>query len=717
MNTALNKLAQNIAASAPRLALVAILCVTALVYLPTFGYGYITFDDPFVFDNTVLREGVSWEAIRWSFASISYYDYWHPLTWLSHMIDFELFGMNAGGHHFSNLMYHLAGVIAAYSAFRHVSRSPWVSVGVASLFALHPTHVESVAWIIERKDVLSGLLYFVALRSYCRFRTQRTPGRYAMLLVYFSLGLMAKPMAITLPMALLLVDYRFWQTSDGSARPSALSIRASILDKVPLLVLAGAFALFTYETVAEKGMLSELTPESVGGRLGNSAVAYATYLCNLFWPARQSLVYPYPDQLNLSAVLSSALLVIAISATVILLRRTQPSLLVGWLWFLGTLIPVIGLIRVGHQLTADRFLYIPAVGIYFAICATIVSWAGRSRRRAVFIGTVAAVCASVLAIQTARYVGKWSSSETLYRHAVEGTQGNKAMLVNLAAALVREGKLQDAAGLLREAIAVDPQYLAAITNLAHIEARIGDTRQAIRLYDRALAIAPGYTNARMGLAATYARSGDDSAAAHHALVCLEIEPHSWTTWGFAGELFEYFGRIPASMSVYAEAARVNPASWKPHAARGLLALHYGSLDSASVYFSRALALKPPEPAPFVNAGICEMFRGQFDSAYNCLSAALEHSPGNCEALGGLVYLQQLRQPKAVSGAGLRREANRACTPAVVDSMLAMLGSRDLRTLLLSRRSEQLRYRWGLGGGGSAPDCVSTRATLVAPELR
>ena len=417
------------------------------MYAQVGGFGFVNFDDPdYVAENPHVRGGITADGVRWAFTSGDAAN-WFPLTRLSHMLDVELFGLRAGWHHLVNVLIHALAALLLFGFLNRATQARWPSALAAFLFALHPLHVESVAWIAERKDVLSALFWFLALWAYVR-------GRKWLVLAAFCLGLMAKLMIVTLPFVLLLMDV--WPLR----RPRAASL---IWGKLPLFALSAAAAVATYLVQRESGAVQALEQFPLGLRIENALVTYLVYLLRTIWPARLAAFYPYPAHIPLWQAALAAAPLAGITAAVLRLRRDRPYLAVGWLWFLGTLVPVIGLVQVGAQARADRYMYVPMAGLAIMLSWGIaeLQWKWAPATAATFV----AVCMALTAVQA----GYWRSSETLFGHALDVTEGNYLAHHNLGVALAEDPSRTS------EAIA---QYQAAldIQRTTHAPAPTWQTR-------------------------------------------------------------------------------------------------------------------------------------------------------------------------------------------------------------------------------------------------
>lgn len=623
-----------------RIALLLLLFVTCLVYVQMTEHDFISLDDPVVLDNELISRGVSWEGIVWSIRNTSYYDYWHPLSWLSHMVDFELYGQNAGGHHLSALIIHLLAVVSLYAALSRLTRRPWPSLAVAALFAVHPVHVESVAWVVERKDVLSGLFFFLTLLSYSTYVKQRRAAPYALTCALYVVGLSAKPMLVTLPFVLLLLDYwplgRLKNAHD--MRSLAKKSGALLLEKTPLFVCAFAAAVFTYVTVAGKGIIHRLDDITLVTRLSNAVVSYVRYLGHLVFPTNLALLYPYETSIDtLHVVGASALLILLLVFSLWRLKQ-EPYLIVGLLWFLGMLVPVIGLVQTGQQSMADRFLYIPAVGIYMAAAFAFADRLPVHAKPAMTKGAIGIFITviALYALGTFKYLGHWRNSESIYRHTISVTERNYSILNNLAVLLVKNGELEEAQTLLQSAVEAAPYHVDPIHNYGVFLLEQGEYDSAIVALKRAVQLSPTFTASHIALARGFRILDKDSLSARHALAAVENKPRSWRPWYQAANELLALGAVDQARDLYLEARAMAPFAWQPRARLGLLEMKHGSIGEALIYFKEALSLSPHSAMPYVNAGLAMLKVGMIDEAIELFERAEQLAPSHCNVLAGLM---------------------------------------------------------------------------------
>ncbi|MBM4265129.1 MAG: tetratricopeptide repeat protein [Deltaproteobacteria bacterium] len=480
---------------------------TVAVFLPLRNAGFVNYDDPgYVYENPVVAQGLSPGAVAWAFGSFAKAN-WHPLTWLSHMLDVELFGLDPGAHHLTSVLLHALCTALVFGFFAWTTGRDGPSALVAALFALHPLHVESVAWISERKDVLSTAFFWATLCAYVAWVHRGGAGRYALVALLLAAGLMAKPMLVTLPCVLLLLD--FWPLGRVQVKSSA----RLVVEKLPLFALVGLASVVTLAAQGAAGAVIDAPRLQVGTRLANAATGYLWYVEKLFWPSHLAVLYPHPALVGASGPgLAHVALVVAVLAGVsgiaMQQARRRPYLLFGWLWFVGMLVPVIGLVQVGQQAVADRYGYLPLVGLFVMLAwlGAEVAARGAAARAAVVVASLIALVACAAASRA--QLRHWQDARSLAEHAVAVTEGNFVMHYNLAIALETEGDTEAAIVHYREAIELLPGRPDFHGRLAAALARSGRAGEAARELRRAIDVAPGEAEAYNNLAWLLATSPD-----------------------------------------------------------------------------------------------------------------------------------------------------------------------------------------------------------------
>ena len=456
--------------------------LTWLVFGQTLRHDFINYDDPrYVYENTKITSGVSLSGIAWAFTHIHSMN-WHPLTTISHMLDCQVYGLKPGGHHFTNVLLHIVAAILLFLALQEMTGTFWNSAFVAAVFAIHPLRVESVAWIAERKDVLSGVFFMLTLLAYVHYVRLPSIGRYLVVVFALACGLMSKPMLVTLPFVLLLLDHwpldrirgRFWKR---------------VAEKIPLLALSAISSIGTL--VAQKGAVGWTEELPILERINNAIISYLLYIWQMVWPANLAVFYPHPENRLLPwEIISSLLLLVCVTAIAIALRKQRPYLITGWLWYLGMLVPVIGLVQVGWQGRADRYTYLPQIGLYIAITWTVADLTALWRRQRTILSTAAILTIGVLTWRAWAQTWYWRDSETLFKHALAVTTNNDVAENNLGIVYLRQGNVDEAISLLQAAVDLRPDNSPAHENLAKALLQKGKVADALIHYQKLLELQP-----------------------------------------------------------------------------------------------------------------------------------------------------------------------------------------------------------------------------------
>jgi tetratricopeptide (TPR) repeat protein len=485
------------------------------------GNGFVNFDDhTYVVTNPHLAKGLTGEGLTWVFTA-RYANNWHPLTWLSHLLDCRLYGLEPAGHHLSGVLLHAAVAVLLFLVLLRMTGDRWPAAFAAALFAVHPLRVESVAWVAERKDVLCGLCFVLTLAAYCRYaRRQFSRARYALVLVLFALGLMAKPMLVSLPLVLLLLDY--WPLG----RMSRQSWRRLVAEKIPLLALAaacGAVTVLAQDTAVAR---TDLLP--IPARLANASVSTVVYLRQFLWPAGLAAFYPHPGGLPLGKVAGSALLLAGLSLAAFALRRRLPYCFVGWFWYLAMLAPVIGLIQIGDQAMADRYTYLPQIGLAVALAWGLKELAGWRPSWRPVRDVVSALALVALAACAWCQTGYWHDSETLWNRALACTTGNACAHYNLGVTLMERGRTEEALRHFQAAVDIQPQSADALNNIGILLAGRGRLDDAIGEFRRALRYKPDDVDGHNNLATALRLQGRIAEAVGHWREVIRLQPNNLT---------------------------------------------------------------------------------------------------------------------------------------------------------------------------------------------
>ncbi|HXI68992.1 MAG TPA: tetratricopeptide repeat protein [Verrucomicrobiae bacterium] len=550
--------------SQPRLIALLLALATLLVYLPVTHSRFVNFDDDdYVTNNPIVKKGLTWTGVQWAFTTW-HASNWHPLTWLSHMADCEFFGLNPAAYHFVNVLFHAANAALLLILLFRLTGALWPCTFIAALFAWHPLHAESVAWIAERKDVLSTLFALLALWSYTRYAQKRSSLNpqsstlnYLAALLFFTLGLMAKPMLVTLPFILLLLD--FWPLKRISDFRFQISdFKKLVVEKTPFFLLTLVSCVITFLAQHHGEAVMSLKSVSLAYRLENLPVAYATYLQKLFWPVDLAVIYPLPAKISALAVLGSVALLTLISAGVWRARKPCPYLPAGWLWFLGMLVPVIGIVQVGGAALADRYTYLSTTGIFIMVAFGCIDLAKRFSPPKIILPAAAVLILASCVAATEHQLRFWRDGEMLFRHAIAVTQDNDVALVDLGVALDAQGRFEEAAGYYQQALQLTPGRYQIHNNLGNILDHLGRTPEALAEYQEAVRLKPG------------------NAFLHNG----------------TGQMLAKLGRFDEAAVEFSEAARLDPAYASPHLELGKMLLKQGRDPEAVEQFRTAVQLDP-----------------------------------------------------------------------------------------------------------------------------
>ena len=647
--------------------------VTAGVFWQVSSFDFVRYDDDkYVTGNRHVQVGLTGGHIVWAFQSV-YANNWHPLTWLSHMLDCQLFAMNPAGHHLTNLFFHIINTLLLFFLVKRMTDLPWRSAFVAALFAVHPLHIESVAWVAERKDVLSTFFFMMTVWAYVRYVERPGFYRYLAILLFFVLGLMSKPMLVTLPFVLLLLD--FWPLGrlrldgtvlrrdpgdmtvmgDGTGKRSVMGL---IIEKIPLFILSGASVCVTL--FAQWSGIAPIVSLPFAARISNALVSYVSYIVKMIWPHDLAVLYPYPDAIPAWQIGFSILLLILITAIAVRLRKRYPYAIVGWLWYLGTLVPVIGLVQVGHQSMADRYTYLPMIGLFIAIAWMVPDLLARRRFHRLALA-VLAVCA-IAALMTASLfqIRYWQNSTTLFARALSVTKNNFIIETNMGASLAEEGKFGEAIAHYQEALRIRPDDFEARYNLANALARQGKPEEAVSHYAVILQTQPAAAAVHNNMGIALSQLGRTGEATDHFREALRIKPDfqdvgSNLEKALVGQaktkkpapekvviqpadpnsaegqlrmglsLFQE-GKADEAIPRFEEALRLNPKLAAAHVSLGLIMAQKRNLDKAIEHFRKALKIKPDIAEVHNSLGVALTYKGALDEAVEHVETALKINP-------------------------------------------------------------------------------------------
>ena len=591
---------------------------------------FINLDDNlYITENPSVLSGLTSEGVVWAFTTTRASN-WHPVTWLSHMLDVDLFGINPRGHHLMNLAIHITNVLLLFGLLRKMTGALWQSTFAAALFAIHPLHVESVAWAAERKDVLSTFFWMITLWAYLYYIKKPGTGRYLLITLPFALGVMAKPMVVTLPFILLLLDYwplgRVKFRHKSGEKPSPLKTIAPkskeimqktewriVLEKVPLLLLSIASSAITIFAQRKGGALSGLETYPLWDRIANALTSYVAYVWKMFWPSRLAIFYPYPgDNLPFWMVGGAVLVLAGVTYGVVRSHQAHPYLLVGWFWYLATLLPVIGIVQVGWQARADRYTYLPFIGLCVMLAWGIPNLLPiKSVYQKWLVGISSSIMLFALMVTTWVQVGYWRNSVSLFEHTLEVTEKNYLAHMNLGSALVAAGRLQEAEVQFSKVLEIIPNHERTHYNLGVALALQGKTNDAIVHYSEALRLNPNQADTHNNLGAALAD----------------------------------LGKVQEAIDHYIQAVRINPNHDKAQFNLGLLLANQGRHEEAIVHYSYAIRIKPDNAYAHNNLGVSFYNLGRVEDAIREYQAALQINPNLLDAKNNLEMAYRVKGNK------------------------------------------------------------------------
>jgi protein O-mannosyl-transferase len=658
--------------------------VTIAVYWPAMRCDFINFDDPaYVTVNPHVQAGLNWEGVKWAFCNTEQAAYWAPLTWLSHMLDCQLFGLNPWGHHLTNVLLHSLNAALVFVLLQRLTGVIWRSLLVAVLFAFHPLHVESVAWVSERKDVLSTFFVLLTLIFYTRYAQRRSSveGRalrvkesapsadqkqpstldlrpstnlaldlrhstldYCAALLFFALGLMSKPMLVTWPFVMLLLDYWPLQRSSelkDSPRPSILKPQLSTLlwEKIPFFALAVVASCVTFVVQKQGGAVMSLESLPLGARVGNALVSYCRYLGKLVWPTDLAVFYPHPGHWPLAWILSAGLLLVVISVLFFAERRRYPFLLMGWLWFCGTLVPVIQLVQSGGQAMADRFAYIPSLGVLILAIWGVEEVTRHWRHRVIALSVAGSMAIVLCLVLTRQQLGYWQDSETLFRYALAVTKNNYLAHNNLGDALERKGQTNEAVSQYREAIRLKPAYVDSHYNLGNLLLKQGQTDEAISQFQEVIRLKPADVSADVdtfyNLGSAFYKKGQMDEASKQLQEVIHLKPDYAEAHYSLGMIFSLKGLMDEAIKQFQEVIRLKPDYAEAHNWLAVAFDRESRTDEAINQYQEYIRLKPDDADAHYNLGNAFVRKGLMDEAIKQFQEVIRLKPDYVEAYDNL----------------------------------------------------------------------------------
>jgi tetratricopeptide (TPR) repeat protein len=639
------------------------------IYWQVNNHDFVNFDDnKYITENRYVQTGLTSGNITWAFTTF-HAGNWHPLTWISHMLDCQLFGLNPGLHHLVNIFFHIANTLLLFFILHRMTKGLWQSAFVAAVFAIHPLHVESVAWVAERKDVLSTLFWTLTMGAYVFYVERRELKRYLLTLFFFALGLMAKPMLVTLPFVLLLLDY--WPLSrletekllvtehKQSEKSSKMRLKKKerrrsaikaehvnkpekqtrqrpaighiVLEKVPFFVLSLASSIVTYMAQQKGGTVGSLQSYPLAARIANALVSYCGYIGKMIWPENLAVLYPHPGMPPTWEVVAS---VFFLGITTFLIIRTVkrcPYLTTGWLWYLGTLVPVVGLVQVGVQAMADRYTYVPLIGISIMVAWGLPELLKKWRHRNAALATVVVIILCIFSFVTWKQLGCWQNSTTLFTHTLEKTTNNPIMLNNMGNVLEGEGRFDEAISHYTEALRIDPNLPDSYNNMGLALTKRGKPDEAISNFLKAIRINHNHAEAHYNMGTLLASQGKLDEAIYHFRESIRIRPEHGNSQYNLGLASMRKGNIDEAMSYFQQANRIDPFDPETILNMGVITAMRGNLNKAMDYFVKALQIKHDYPEAHVNWGLALMQKGNLDEAITHFREALKIKPDFKEA--------------------------------------------------------------------------------------
>ena len=643
----------------------ALVLATCVTFWPALRCDFINYDDPdYVTANSLVQRGLTARGVVWAFTT-NHVANWHPLTWLSHMLDCQLFGVNPAAHHAVNLLLHAASVVLLFVLLIRTTGAAWRSAIATALFALHPLRVESVAWVAERKDTLAALFWLLTVWAYVRYVEERKSSRFALVLASFALGLMAKPMLVTLPFALLLLDC--WPlkrnasvvsiTNGGRLAGLLRQWRPLLIEKWPLFALALVSSLVTFLAQKSGGTVASVTQLSLGARFGNAVISYVRYLGKLIWPTDLAVIYPYPAAWLGWQIGAAIGVLAAISALAWLTAKRRPYLLVGWLWFLGTLVPVIGLVQVGRQAIADRYTYIPMIGLGVMLVWGAADLLARVRRGELVGGVLAALALTGCALATRQQLSYWKDGCTLFTHTLAVTKDNALAQNNLGTALAALGRRDEALLHYAEAVLLQPADPVMRNNFGAALAKAGRIEAAMEQYGAALQAKPGFDEAHNNLGAALVAQGRLDEAILQFRQALAARPDYAEAHNNLGGVLAMQQKHAEAVEHYAAAIRLSPDAASGHLNYALSLEKLGRADDALNQFSEAFRLDPRSTEAAYNLGRFLVQHSRFEDAIIPLSEAIRTRPEHARAQFYL-GLAQISAGRTGGGIAHLREAVR-----------------------------------------------------------
>ena len=605
--------------------LIGICLVAAIiaVYWPVYNYEFVKYDDDtYVTNNTNIQSGLNWKSVYWAFTT-GYESNWHPITWLSHALDFQLFGNWTGGHHLTNILFHILNTIVLFYVLMRTTGAIWPSVFVAAAFALHPLHVESVAWVAERKDVLSTFFWLLTMWAYILYVKKLKFKWYLTAFLMFVLGLMSKPMLVTVPFVLFLLDY--WPLGRKFSQ-------RLLIEKIPFFICSFTSCVVTFLVQRSSGTMAAIEFFGLAIRINNAIVSYITYITKMIWPSRLAVLYLHPgNELPMSKVVVCGLLLVLISICFFIHpARRYRFLAVGWLWYLGTLVPVIGLVQVGEQAMADRYTYMTLTGLFIIIAWSAKEFVPKWRYRNIILTFLAAAALVALALTSSRQVRYWKDSLTLFKHALQVTENNYIMRSNYATHLGKIGRLDEAIEQFNELLKTKPDIPEAQNNLGYALLQTGNVQQAIERFRLAIKYRPAFPQAYFNLATAFKKQGKLEEAVSYYKQALEIKPDYIDAYMNLAITFKELKKFDEAIESCNKVLKFKPDNVIAHGHLGVVLAAAGKNDEAIKEIRFVLNARPNDTEMHRNLGILLERQGKIAEAIASYRTALQIDPNNAD---------------------------------------------------------------------------------------
>ena len=630
-----------------------LIAVILAVYWQVLSFEFVSFDDTtYITSNNVVKQGITVDGIRWAFAGV-HVSNWHPLTWISHMMDVDLFGMNPGMHHLTNVLFHILNSILLLIVLNKMTGALWKSSAVAVLFALHPLHVESVAWIAERKDVLSTFFWMLTMLGYIWYIQRRTVQRYLVVILSLILGLLSKPMLVTLPFVLLLMDYwplnrlKIIQKVDTRSNPHKGIVRSCgwwseystlILEKIPLILCALISSGVTFYAQLNGESVLSLEKINLVVRIANAIISYVVYLEKMIWPINLAVFYPYPDIINPLVALLCALFLLIITTLILFAAKNLPYLALGWFWYLVTLLPVIGIVQVGEQQLADRYTYISLIGIFIIVVWGLADILTQWRYGKVVLGVLSASVFALLITTTWVQIGTWKNSEILFRHALAVTKNNYVAHDSLGLAISTRGDFEGAISQYRQAIKIKPNYLLACNSIGFALFDEKKYTEAFKQFQECLKIDPESSIAYLGLGDTMLATSNFTEAIRSYTEALRIDPNHTETYSKLGLAYLKKGNVQDSIKYCHKALMIKHDDAIATKVLEVANIAQLRIEGSIFELNKSLQTQPENPEIRYKLGDIYQQQGEYDKAISQLQKAISINPMFFQAMYKLVFI-------------------------------------------------------------------------------